>query len=119
MNLFRIAIRALFRNKMRAFLTMLGIIIGVASVIGMLAIGEGSKRSITDQMSSMGSNLVMIMPNFQRRGGVSLGASSSMALKYSDVTAIRNEAASISAVSVTRIRFSMISALVRFSGLQI
>jgi putative ABC transport system permease protein len=101
MNLFRIAIRALFRNKMRAFLTMLGIIIGVASVIGMLAIGEGSKRSITDEMSSMGSNLVMIMPNMQRRGGVSLGASSSMALKYSDVTAIRNEAVNISAVSPT------------------
>jgi putative ABC transport system permease protein len=100
-NLFRIALRALFRNKMRAFLTMLGIIIGVASVIAMLAIGEGSKRSITEEMSSMGTNLVMIMPNFQRRGGVSLGASSSMALKYSDVTAIRNEAPSISAVSPT------------------
>ncbi len=100
-NLFRIAIRALFRNKMRAFLTMLGIIIGVASVIGMLAIGEGSKRSITDEMSSMGSNLVMIMPNMQRRGGVSLGASNSMVLKYSDVTAIRNEAVNISAVSPT------------------
>ncbi len=98
-NLFRIAIRALFRNKMRAFLTMLGIIIGVASVIAMLAIGEGSKRSITEEMSSMGTNLVMIMPSFQSRGGVSLGASSSMALKYSDVTTIRNEAASISAVS--------------------
>jgi putative ABC transport system permease protein len=100
-NLFRIAVRALVRNKLRAFLTMLGIIIGVASVIAMLAIGEGSKRSITEEMSSMGSNLVMIMPNFQRRGGVSLGASSSMALKYSDVTAIRNEATSISAVSPT------------------
>ncbi len=100
-NLFRIALRALVRNKLRAFLTMLGIIIGVASVIAMLALGEGSKRSITDEMSSMGSNLVMVMPNFQRRGGVSLGASISMALKYSDVTAIRNEAASISAVSPT------------------
>lgn len=100
-NLFKIAIRALFRNKMRAFLTMLGIIIGVASVIAMLAIGEGSKKSITDEMSSMGTNLVMIMPNFQRRAGVSLGASSSMALKYSDVTAIRNEAASIASVSPT------------------
>ena len=100
-NLFRIALRALVRNKLRAFLTMLGIIIGVASVIAMLALGEGSKRSITEEMSSMGSNLVMIMPNYQRRGGVSLGASSSMALKYSDVTAIRNEAASISAVSPT------------------
>ncbi|HOW42022.1 MAG TPA: ABC transporter permease, partial [Bacteroidales bacterium] len=98
-NLFRIAIRALYRNKMRALLTMLGIIIGVASVIAMLAIGEGSKRSITEEMSSMGSNLVMIMPDFQSRGGVSLGASNSMVLKYSDVTAIRNEAASISLVS--------------------
>ncbi|MCX6302597.1 MAG: ABC transporter permease [Bacteroidia bacterium] len=98
-NLFKIAIRALVRNKLRAFLTMLGIIIGVASVIAMLAIGEGSKKSIQDQMSSMGTNLIMVMPNMQRRGGVSLGASSSMALKYSDVTAIRNEAASIAAVS--------------------
>jgi len=100
-NLFRIAIRALFRNKMRAFLTMLGIIIGVASVIAMLAIGGRLKRSITEEMSSMGSNLIMIMPNFQQRGGVNLGASSSMALKYSDVTAIRNEAAFITAASPT------------------
>jgi putative ABC transport system permease protein len=98
-NLIRIAVRALIRNKLRAALTMLGIIIGVASVIAMLAIGEGSKKSISDQMSSMGTNLIMVMPNMQRRGGVSLGASSSMALKYSDVTAIRNEAATISAVS--------------------
>jgi putative ABC transport system permease protein len=98
-NLFRIAIRALVRNKLRAFLTMLGIIIGVASVIAMLAIGEGSKASIRSQMSSMGTNMVMVMPNFQRRGGVSLGASSSMALKYSDVEAIRKDAVSVSGVS--------------------
>jgi putative ABC transport system permease protein len=98
-NLFRIAIRALIRNKLRAFLTMLGIIIGVASVIAMLAIGEGSKVNITKEMSSMGTNLVMVMPNTQRRGGVSLGASSSMALKYTDVEAIRNEAASVAEVS--------------------
>ncbi|HQJ21271.1 MAG TPA: ABC transporter permease, partial [Bacteroidales bacterium] len=58
-------------------------------------------RSITEEMSSMGSNLIMIMPNFQQRGGVNLGASSSMALKYSDVTAIRNEAAFITAASPT------------------
>jgi len=100
-NLFRVAIRALFRNKMRAFLTMLGIIIGVASVIAMLAIGEGSKRSIREEMSSMGSNMVMIMPNMERRGGVSLGSSGSMALRYSDVESIRNEANWISAVSPT------------------
>jgi putative ABC transport system permease protein len=78
---------------------MLGIIIGVASVIAMLAIGEGSKQSIRAQMSDMGTNLLMIMPNFQRRGGVSLGSSSSNALKYSDVVALRNEATAIAAVS--------------------
>jgi putative ABC transport system permease protein len=98
-NLFRIAVRALIRNKLRAFLTMLGIIIGVASVIAMLAIGEGSKQKMRKQISSMGTNMVMVMPNFQRRGGVSLGASSSTALKYSDVTALQNEAAHISLVS--------------------
>jgi putative ABC transport system permease protein len=98
-NLFRIAIRALIRNKLRAFLTMLGIIIGVASVIAMLAIGEGSKQKMRKQISSMGTNMVMVMPNFQRRGGVSLGASSSMALKYSDVTALQNEATDVSLVS--------------------
>jgi putative ABC transport system permease protein len=98
-NLLKIAIRALVRSKLRAFLTMLGIIIGVASVIAMLAIGEGSKASITEEMSSMGTNMVMIMPNMQQRRGVSLGSSSSMVLKYSDVTAIRNEAASVAAVS--------------------
>ncbi len=98
-NLFRIAFRALIRNKLRAFLTMLGIIIGVASVIAMLAIGEGSKQKMRKQISSMGTNMVMVMPNFQRRGGVSLGASSSMVLKYTDVQALRNESSAISAVS--------------------
>ena len=98
-NLILIAIRALIRNKLRAFLTMLGIIIGVASVIAMLAIGEGSKQKIRGEISSMGTNMVMVMPNMQRRGGVSLGASSSMVLKYSDVVALRNESVSLSAVS--------------------
>jgi putative ABC transport system permease protein len=98
-NLFIIAIRALIKNRLRAILTMLGIIIGVASVIAMLAIGEGSKQKIRKEMSNMGTNLLMIMPNFQRRGGVSLGTSSSMVLKYSDVVALRNEATAIAAVS--------------------
>jgi putative ABC transport system permease protein len=98
-NLFRIAIRALIRNKLRAFLTMLGIVIGVASVIAMLAIGEGSKQKIRSEISSMGTNMVMIMPNMQRRGGVSLGASNSMVLKYSDVIALRNEAVNLASVS--------------------
>jgi putative ABC transport system permease protein len=98
-NLLKIAARALVRNKLRAFLTMLGIIIGVASVIAMLAIGEGAKRNIRDEMSSMGTNLIMIMPNMQQRGGVSLGASSSMVLKMTDVDALRNEATALSEVS--------------------
>lgn len=98
-NLLKIAARALVRNKLRAFLTMLGIIIGVASVIAMLAIGEGSKKNIQDEMSSMGTNLIMIMPNMQQRGGVSLGASSSMVLKMTDVEALRNEATSLSEIS--------------------
>jgi putative ABC transport system permease protein len=98
-NLLIIAIRALVRNRLRAILTMLGIIIGVASVIAMLAIGEGSKQKMRKEMSNMGTNLLMVMPNFQRRGGVSLGASTSMTLKYSDVLALRNEATAIAAVS--------------------
>lgn len=98
-NLFRIAVRALLRNKLRAFLTMLGIIIGVGSVIAMLAIGEGSKMKIRSEMSSMGTNMLMVMPNMMRRGGVSLGSTNSMVLKYSDVEALRNEAATLAAVS--------------------
>jgi putative ABC transport system permease protein len=78
---------------------MLGIIIGIASVIAMLALGEGSKRNMREEMSKMGTNMIMVMPNFQRRGGVSLGASSSNVMKMADVIAIRNEATAITAVS--------------------
>ena len=72
-NLFKIALRALANNKLRAFLTMLGIIIGVASVITMLAIGQGSKRSIQQQISEMGSNMIMIHPGADRRGQLIAG----------------------------------------------
>lgn len=98
-NLFVVAVRALVRNRLRAILTMLGIIIGVASVISMLALGEGSKRRMREEMSAMGTNMIMVMPNFQRRGGVNLGSSSSNAMKMSDVVALRNEAVNLSAVS--------------------
>lgn len=87
------------RNKFRAFLTMLGIIIGVASVIAMLAIGQGSKKSIQDQMSSMGSNLVFVQPGTQQRGGVMMGNSSSQSLQLSDVKAIQQNCDAIVAVS--------------------
>ena len=73
-NLFKIALKALGNNKFRGFLTMLGIIIGVAAVITMLAIGQGSKRSIQAQISEMGSNMIMIHPGGERRGGVRLSA---------------------------------------------
>ena len=98
-NLLKIAKNALMRNKFRAFLTMLGIIIGVASVIAMLAIGQGSKKSIQDQMSSMGSNLVFIMPGSQQRGGVMMGNSGSQSLKMEDVVAIQQNCPDIVAVS--------------------
>ena len=79
LNLIRVALRALQRNKLRAFLTMLGIIIGVAAVIAMVAIGQGSKQSIHEQLSSMGSNMITVQPasnNMGMPGGVRLGASS-------------------------------------------
>ena len=90
-NLFKIALRALANNKMRAFLTMLGIIIGVASVITMLAIGQGSKRSIQAQISEMGSNIIMIHPGGERRGGVRMDPSEMQTLKLTDYEALRNE----------------------------
>lgn len=69
-NLLKIAVKALNNNKLRCFLTMLGIIIGVASVITMLAIGQGSKNSIKQQISEMGSNMIMIHPGNMQKGGV-------------------------------------------------
>lgn len=98
-NTIKISVNALKRNKFRSFLTMLGIIIGVASVIVMLAIGQGSKQSIRDQMSSMGTNLIMVMPASQQRGGVMLGNSSAQNMTLEDVTAIEKDCPDISAVS--------------------
>lgn len=98
-NLFKIALRALNNNKLRAFLTMLGIIIGVASVITMLAIGQGSKRSIQAQISEMGSNMIMIHPGADVRGGVRQDASAMETLKLQDYEDIVDETRFVSAVS--------------------
>ncbi len=85
---------------MRAFLTMLGIIIGVASVIAMLAIGQGSKRSIESQISEMGSNMIMIMPyDADSPGGVRMGASNIQTLKNTDYEDIKNNAKHVKSVS--------------------
>ena len=98
-NLIKIAIRALANNKLRGFLTMLGIIIGVASVITMLAIGQGSKRSIQAQISEMGSNMIMIHPGADVRGGVRQDASAMETLKLQDYEDIVDETRFVSAVS--------------------
>ncbi len=98
-NLLKIALRALANNKMRAMLTMLGIIIGVASVITMLAIGQGSKKSIQTQISEMGSNIIMIFPGGDMRGGVRQDASSMQTLKLVDYQNICDETLYVSAVS--------------------
>ena len=98
-NLFKIALRALSNNKMRAFLTMLGIIIGVASVITMLAIGQGSKRSIQQQISEMGSNMIMIHPGAEMRGGVRQDPSSIQTLKLENYDKLRDECSYLSGIS--------------------
>jgi putative ABC transport system permease protein len=98
-NLIKIALNALLRNKTRAFLTMLGVIIGVGSVIAMLAIGQGSKKSIQDQVSGMGSNLVFVMPASQAKGGVQMGSSVNQTLTMKDVAAIAANCPSIVMVS--------------------
>ena len=98
-NLFKIALRAIAANKLRSFLTMLGIIIGVASVITMLAIGQGSKRSIQKQISEMGSNMIMIMPGQDMRGGVRRDADEMETLKLADYYALKDQCQYLSAVS--------------------
>lgn len=100
-NLFKIAIRAIAANKMRSFLTALGIIIGIASVITMLAIGQGSKASIKSNIAEMGSNMIMIHPGADMRGGVRQDASSMETLKQTDYQAIKDECNYISAISPT------------------
>ncbi|MCF8714424.1 ABC transporter permease [Joostella atrarenae] len=98
-NLIKTAWNAILINKVRTLLTMLGIIIGVASVITMLAIGEGSKQSIKTQISSMGSNMINIRPGADVRGGVRLGGSEMETLKIDDFLALKNQAELVTDVS--------------------
>lgn len=100
-NLFKIAIRAIAANKMRSFLTALGIIIGIAAVITMLAIGQGSKASIKANIAEMGSNMIMISPGADMRAGVRQDASSMETLKQADYQSIKDECNYISAISPT------------------
>ncbi len=87
----RIAVRALRTNKMRSFLTMLGIIIGIASVIAMVAIGSGASKVISEQISSMGSNMLLVLPGSLTSGGIRLGSGSIPSLTYDDAYAIQTQ----------------------------
>jgi putative ABC transport system permease protein len=99
-NLLKVAIKALQRNKIRTFLTMLGMIIGVASVIAMLAIGQGSKSSIQEQISSLGSNVIMVRPGASMGGGgVRVAGGERHRLNLTDVEVLKQNTQYIKSVS--------------------
>jgi len=98
-NLLKIALKALNNNKMRCFLTMLGVIIGVGAVITMLAIGQGTQNSIKSQISEMGSNMIMIMPGTEQRGGVRQSSDDMQTLKPSDYEALASQAKLVSYIT--------------------
>ena len=100
-NLLKICVKALLNNKMRCFLTMLGIIIGVASVIAMLAIGNGSKQSIRAEIGQMGSNMIMVSPGNGRFGGVRQSGSSMQTLKLEDYESIVLQASYVDKITPT------------------
>jgi putative ABC transport system permease protein len=91
----RVALRALLRNKMRSFLTVLGIIIGVGAVIAMVAIGEGAKARVEESFASMGSNLLIVMPGSTTAGGARGGFGSMPTLTWDDLRAIRSEISTV------------------------
>ena len=97
----KIALRALRVNKMRSFLTMLGIIIGIAAVIAMVAIGAGAEKMISDQITSMGSNLILVIPGSTTSGGLRAGAGGAQTLTYDDAKAVRAECPSVQTVAPT------------------
>ena len=99
LNLFKVSLRAVANNKMRSFLSMLGIIIGVAAVIIMMSIGQGSKESIRAELSTMGTNLLTIRPGADMRGGVRQDPSSMQTLKMADYERIVREKRFVTKVS--------------------
>jgi putative ABC transport system permease protein len=98
-NILLSAFRALQRNKMRSFLTMLGIIIGVGAVIAMLAIGQGAEFSVEQQINALGTNVLIVLPGTQQTGGVRVGAGSSTTLTEDDALAIQKECPAVALVS--------------------
>ncbi len=99
MNIILSAFRALQRNKMRSFLTMLGIIIGVAAVIAMLAIGQGAEFSVKQQINALGTNVLIVFPGSQQQGGLRMGAGTMTTLTEDDASAILKECPAVAFVS--------------------
>ena len=99
LNLFKVSLKAVANNKMRSFLSMLGIIIGVAAVIIMMSIGQGSKESIRKELSTMGTNLLTIRPGADMRGGVRQDPSAMQTLKMADYERIMREKKFVTKVS--------------------
>ena len=99
LNLISISYKALLRNKTRSFLSMLGIVIGIAAVIAVVDLGEGLTQNTANQLSDMGTNLIMVMRANQRRGGVSMGSGSVQSLKVKDCELIAKNAKNVSKVS--------------------
>jgi putative ABC transport system permease protein len=95
LQVFRVAVRALLRNKMRSFLTTLGIIIGVGAVIAMVAIGEGAKAKVEEAFAAMGSNLLIVMPGTTNAGGARGGNGSGPTLTWDDLRAMQNEISTV------------------------
>ena len=98
-TLLKVAMQSIQKNKMRATLTMLGIIIGVAAVIVMVAVGYGARSRIKDQINNLGTNMIVITPGAQNTSGVSQGAQAFANLKIDDVDKIRRESQYVSAIS--------------------
>src|SRR5580704_1104489 len=95
----KVSMRALARNKMRSALTMLGIIIGVGAVIAMVSIGQGAQHMVSEQINSMGSNMLYVMPGNMLQGGASMGMGAASTLTGEDVNAIQSEIPAIAHAS--------------------
>jgi putative ABC transport system permease protein len=98
-QILRIAMRALARNKLRSALTMLGIIIGVAAVIAMVSVGQGAQQQAQQQIAAMGSNVLFVGSGTVSRGGMSMGWGATKSLVYDDMTAILHECPAIEAAA--------------------
>ena len=98
-TLLKLASQSILKNKMRTLLTMLGIVIGVGAVIVMVAIGNGAQASIQDQIKSLGTNVIMIMPGATQQGGASQGAGTFNRLTVQDAEKVKRDATTLAAVS--------------------